>query len=77
MAQNIDQEVAALRQMSVRQLQTKYAELFGEQPRGRHPPRAGRFRAEIAESTERVCGWRERTGPVRTEWPRRNSKGSL
>jgi hypothetical protein len=36
MALAIDREVATLRQMSVGQLQAKYAEVFGEQPRGRH-----------------------------------------
>ena len=36
MALTIDQEVAALRRMTVGQLQARYAEVFGEQPRGRH-----------------------------------------
>lgn len=36
MAQSIDREIASLRQMSVSQLQMKYAEVFGQPPRGRH-----------------------------------------
>ncbi len=36
MAASIDQEVAATRQMTIRQLQVRYAELFGEPPRSRH-----------------------------------------
>jgi hypothetical protein len=36
MALDIDREVAAMRRMTVAQLQAKYAEVFSEQPRGRH-----------------------------------------
>jgi hypothetical protein len=36
MALNIDLEVTALQRLTVGQLQTRYAELFGEPPRGRH-----------------------------------------
>ena len=38
MALNIDKEVAHMRRMSVSQLQQKFAEVFGEQPRGRNKP---------------------------------------
>jgi hypothetical protein len=33
---DIEQEVAAMRQMTIRQLQARYAELFGEPPRSPH-----------------------------------------
>jgi hypothetical protein len=36
MALNIDKEVAVMQRMTVNELQQKFAEVFGEQPRGRH-----------------------------------------
>ena len=36
MALNLDHELNVLRRMTVAQLQAKFAEVFGEQPRGRH-----------------------------------------
>lgn len=36
MAQNIEREIAALRQMTVGELQSKFATVFGENPRSRH-----------------------------------------
>jgi hypothetical protein len=36
MALEIDREMAALRRMTVAQLQARYADVFGQQPRGRH-----------------------------------------
>ena len=36
MALNIDKEVAQMRRMTVGELQEKFAEVFGEQPRSRH-----------------------------------------
>ena len=80
MTSEIEQEVAAMRQMSAGQLQARYTELFGEPPRSRHKEhlvrriawgRQARAEGDLSERARRRADELAREADLRLGAPRK------